>query len=336
MQKRIQDLRNRADELAAVVEQVELNADGFGTLLQQARDEFSNELEAVAYDISRLGARTDSTLAAIEQEAYARVTAVDALSQVIDTLVARTDNNEAALSEQALIQTDKHNALAEKVAVLESSSSYVFDTITAQSQAIEGLQTTTWQQGQEVAAAAHAINGISSEINQVYEGIDKAKADAIDVANTHASYLNGELEIQASNLRDISAIANGAKAVTNILTDAFITENADGTMVAQAGYKMRLDANGVITGMEAIARNDPDAPPVSQIKFSAETILFNLGGREYKITQDQPVLQQVGGGTQSGDSTWRIRNAHVPILLPVNGTWIGGGAEVKVYTDDGV
>lgn len=264
--------------------------------IERLEDYRSNDLAAWAWDVERLGAVSSLNAAAIVAEREARITADSASAKQYNTLVAELD-----------LMIGQQKGLATAVQALETSVTREFGKIEALTRQNEIL-TASLKDYAKNDALAQAINGVMTKVAEV----------------------NGKIETTATEFADLAVDYREDSAKVTKLSDAFIKDG-----VVQAGYRLRLDANGTVTGMEAIARNDPNAPPLSYIKFTADVFQVLVQNRLFELTLDQPVLQMTGGFSHKGDSTWRIRNAHIPMWLPTNGPWEGGSAEVKVYPADG-
>jgi hypothetical protein len=236
----------------------------------------------------------------------------------------------AGLEEERLVRVTTFSALAQQVDTLTAQLIAMGGNIEAQSHALDVLRTTTEQIGATVTTEAQKATALKSDIYGIM-GIIDGRSTAIDELHTIASYLNGELVTQATHINQIEAVQGEDRAVVSVLKEAFVS--SDGTV--RAGYNLKVDANGVITGIEASSQSAPGMPDLSVLKFQANTIQVQVEDRLYSLVQDQPVLQMVGAGVHSGDATWTVRNAHIPIWMPANGPWQGGAAEVKVYEADG-
>ena len=284
-------------ELLEWARQIELTNNRFGAEISRIETQLVDATGALASEVTRIGAASLNNAAAIAEEKQARVSALQAMSQRIDALVA-----------ELTIGIGRINGLASAVSVLQAD---------------------VQRQGTTITANASDISRLKASVQGLLDG---QSATATHISNLQASVqlLNGTLTAHASALHSLQVSSAADSAKVSQLSDAFIKDG-----VVQAGYRLRLDANGTVTGMEAIARNDPNAPPLSVIRFTANVFQVLVQNRLFELTLDQPVLQQLGGGTAGGDSTWVVRNAHIPIWLPTSGTWKGGSAEVKVYPADG-
>jgi hypothetical protein len=296
------ELEQRVTELTNWINNIEVNIDGVGADMLRIRLDSESRDHAQDGELLRIGAILQQGLtearAGIEVERLARVTAIQALAQQVTTL------------------TSQLNALAGFV----EGESHALDVLRTRTDAVEG----------GLITEAQKATALKSELYNALR-MNGGTAEAITELHTIAQYLNGVLVTHATDISRIEATQGPLKASVQTLADAFVDE--EGTV--KAGYQLKVDANGVITGIEASSQSAPGMPDLSVLKFQANTIQVQVGSRLYQLTEDQPVLQQLGGGTAGGDSTWRIRNAHIPIWLPTSGSWQGGAAEVKVYPDDG-
>lgn len=292
----ITDARARVETLRKWLEEIEIESGKFASDYERNMIDIRNDAEWQRGELLRIGVVSANAMAGIEELRLTTVRDNQVLAERVDTMLA----------EMSTGWNDMLTGLASQVDYAKS----------------------------EVQKVNTGLITLNNKYSVMETNVDNAML-GITQTNTYVDLVNQRVDTAAGNLTSLNTAVTSIQsqqgsdhAKVEKLAETFISNGE-----VKAIYSLRVDANGTVTGMDLVSTNAGGG--TSLVRFSSEAFEVILGGRGYRLTQDQPVLQQVGGGKQGGDSTWRIRNAHIPIFIPQSGSWVGGGAEVKVYPDDG-
>ncbi|MEQ9823495.1 MAG: hypothetical protein ABQ298_03840 [Puniceicoccaceae bacterium] len=275
--------------------QIELTETGFGTQINQVKNQLNNELGALSQVVQQIGARSNTNAAAIVQEQTARVSAVQALTQQFNTLVSRLNSAENSLS--------------------------------GLSSTVNGLKTDVQEVEGGIATMAQNFTVLKSDIKDLE---DETEANATAIRNTETTLrnINGTLTGWATDIHNlqISDAQNSAKVQT--LSTAFL--GPDGQVKAIWG--VTTDANGTFGSLTLLSDSTQKR---STFEIEVDQLILKVGGKRYRAVLDFATAAIYRAVSHNGNPAWEIGNNFALAFMPTDGSGVGGKAEVLVHNADG-
>ena len=284
------DLRARIDEdrEAEASRSVALGVsiDNAMALLEQESLVRASTDQALASDVTALDARLDGAeddLAAqsfAQSELTARVTsaegAITSQSQSLVSLTARIGDAEDDLADQA-------TAVSSLTARMTSAEGVN----TSQAQSLTSLTSRIGEAEDDLAGQASALGSLTTRVTSA-EGVNTSQAQSLTSLTSRIGAAEDDASDQASALNSLSATVSGiddevfaqAQSIAslstalgnNVSTVETISESVDGML---GRHMLRVNVNGVATGMVIAAEAGDTGAVQSSIAFSADAFTIS-------------------------------------------------------------
>lgn len=261
--KLIPELKSRIDLIdapATVVGSVaqrlldEVNARG--TAITELQDTMNGADAALASSISTVSAKTDSNLAAIQDETTARTTQDAALASQISTLATQVGNNTAAITNEATTRASAISAEAQQ----RNEQLVSYDT-TIRSY----IQSYSYSR----ATADSTTSSIFSTLRSEYQSGDSGTLSSAQ------SYVQSYAYSKAATDSAISTQVNQVSARLNsiggsgVTVEQKFTAQADTNAGLLGQYTVKVDANGYVSGF-GLASTSKNGTPTSEFVVNAD------------------------------------------------------------------
>lgn len=175
------------------------------------------------------------TTGLIYSERTARVTADQAITQQITVLEADYNANKSTVSQRLDTLSTATQTNANAITALQSDLSDVESDVSANAQAIGGLQTSVSNIDGRVTANANAITSLSSRLDSV-ETDTSANSSAIGLLQTKVTDIDGRVTANSQSITTLNSSLNTALYQgSNMWIDGTFESYADGKILNESG-----------------------------------------------------------------------------------------------------
>lgn len=230
-----------------------------------------------------------------------------ATASIVQALGAAIDSNEALIEAERIVRANETSANAQDITTLVSRVGDTESDISGQADAISDLVTEVGIVDGRVTASASDITQLQSQVDDV-DTLAGGNATAIGGLSTRVSNAEGEISSQASSLTNLSTTVGGH---TTSIAQAAASING-----INAEYTLRIDNNGVVSGMVLRSDLDDAGKPTTAASFVADkfAIVSPTGARKTEPFVVYTTPQTIGGvnvpaGVYIKDA--QIRNAGI-------------------------
>ncbi|AZV77927.1 hypothetical protein EBB79_08480 [Parasedimentitalea marina] len=216
---------------------------------------------ATAEIVTTLGAAIDGNTALIETETSVRSSEAAALAASISTLQVQAGEADSAIVELNRVAVDSASGTARAVHQLQLDVTATQGSISASADALLAVTSRVTATEALVDALSTYALGLNSRLEDAESGLD-GQASALQQITTRVATTEGAVSSQATALTELTTTQGQHTA-----SIAEVTSAIDGV---QAEYTLRIDNNGVVSGMTLRSELDAAGVPSTEVAFVSD------------------------------------------------------------------
>lgn len=258
--------------------------------------------ESVAVQLSTMGSRIDTNVAAIQTESITRSTAVDSLATQINQVVATSAANTAAINNIETAYVAGDSALSARLDTVVANVAQNTANITTEQQArVDGDSALATQ----ISQVSASVGSNSALITSLQTALTNANQSNASQLLSLSATLNGHT---ASINNEITARANGDSANASAISSLTTTVNGNTATISShqqsingiyGQYAVSIDVNGNATGFN---------------------LINNSGWSSFRVSVDYFTIQKPG---YAGQQPFVVQNVNGVPTLSVAAAVIG-------------
>jgi len=209
------------------------------------------------------GERVRQSIAYATEDLRARITEDrEAVATLSVQIGASIDNAMALIEAESIARASEDEAIAEDLLALDTRLSDAEGNVTAQAEAQTQLTTRVSEAEGQISAQAASVEALNTRLQDA-EGNITTQAEAQTQLTTRVSDAENALSAQATSVETLSTTVG-----ENTTTVQTVSESVDGM---SGRHMLRVNSNGVATGMVIAAQAGDDGQVSSTIAFAADS-----------------------------------------------------------------